>query len=47
MKEVAEQGITINAVARAVILAPMNDSTSEETLKYMISRISMRRFDWA
>lgn len=46
-KEVAADGITINAVAPAVIQTPMNSDTSEETLKYMISRIPMGRLGQA
>jgi 3-oxoacyl-[acyl-carrier protein] reductase len=42
-KEVAPFGITINALAPAVINTNMNADTSEETLKYMISRIPMGR----
>ena len=42
-KEVATEGITVNAIAPAVIKTPMNANTSEETLKYMISRIPMGR----
>lgn len=42
-KEVATEGITINALAPAVIRTPMNAGTSEETLKYMLSRIPMGR----
>jgi len=42
-KEVATEGITINTIAPAVIKTPMNAETSEETLKYMISRIPMGR----
>ena len=42
-KEVATEGISINAVAPAVIRTPMNADTSDETLKYMIARIPMGR----
>lgn len=42
-KELAPVGIIINALAPAVISTPMNSNTSEETLKYMISRIPLGR----
>ena len=42
-KEVAPDGISINCLAPAVIRTAMNVNTSEETLKYMISRIPMGR----
>jgi NAD(P)-dependent dehydrogenase (short-subunit alcohol dehydrogenase family) len=42
-KEIAPDGVTINAIAPAVIRTPMNADTSEETLKYMLARIPMGR----
>jgi len=42
-KEVAAEGITINALAPAVIRTPFNAGTSDETLKYMLARIPMGR----
>jgi NAD(P)-dependent dehydrogenase (short-subunit alcohol dehydrogenase family) len=42
-KEVAPDGVSVNAVAPAVIRTPMNADTSEETLKYMLARIPMGR----
>jgi len=42
-KEVAPDGIVINALAPAVIRTELNANTSDETLKYMLSRIPMGR----
>ena len=42
-KENAQNGITVNALAPAVIATPINENTSEEMLKYMISKIPMGR----
>jgi len=43
-KEVAPYGITVNAVAPAVIRSPMNNDVPEETMRYMLSRIPIGRF---
>ncbi|MCC6805034.1 MAG: SDR family oxidoreductase [Anaerolineae bacterium] len=42
-KEYAETGITVNGMAPALILTPMNQDTAPDTLKYLESRIPMRR----
>lgn len=42
-KEFAESGITINAVAPAVIRTPMNENTAPEQLRYMTDKIPMKR----
>lgn len=42
-KEVATQGIRVNAVAPAVIATPMLETISQETINYMTSRIPMGR----
>jgi 2-dehydro-3-deoxy-L-rhamnonate dehydrogenase (NAD+) len=42
-KEYATSGVTLNALAPAVIQTPMNQDTSPEQLKYMLDRIPMKR----
>ena len=42
-KELATTGVLVNAVTPAFIQTPMNVNTTEETLKYMISKIPMNR----
>ena len=42
-KEAATDGITINALAPAVIATPINANTAKETLDYMISKIPAGR----
>lgn len=42
-KEVAADGVIVNAIAPAVIATPMNADTAPEVLEYMISRIPMGR----
>ncbi len=42
-KEFADQGITINGIAPAVIATPMNLETEKQMLDYMIAKIPMKR----
>jgi 3-oxoacyl-[acyl-carrier protein] reductase len=42
-KEVAALGITVNALAPAVIKTPINENTSQELLDYMIAKIPAGR----
>ena len=42
-KEVAKDGIIVNAVAPALISTPMNADTTPEVLEYMLARIPMGR----
>lgn len=42
-KEVAPFGVTINTVAPALISTVLNNNVSEETLKYMLSKIPIGR----
>jgi len=42
-KEVASDGVIVNAVAPAVIATPMIEGVGQETLDYMVSKIPMGR----
>src|SRR5699024_3034019 len=43
-KEYADAGITINAIAPAVVQTAMVDALPEEQVKYMADKIPMKRF---
>ncbi len=42
-KEVAEDGVIVNAVAPAVIATPILDGVAQETIDYMVAKIPMGR----
>ena len=42
-KEVARDGVIVNAIAPAVIATPMNADTAPDVLEYMLARIPMGR----
>jgi NAD(P)-dependent dehydrogenase (short-subunit alcohol dehydrogenase family) len=42
-KELATDGVLVNAVAPAVIATPMNEATAPEVLDYMVAKIPMQR----
>lgn len=42
-KELATDGVLVNAIAPALFATPMNDDESEESLEYMLSMIPMHR----
>lgn len=42
-KEVAEDGVIVNAVAPAVIATPMLEGVAQETIDYMVAKIPMGR----
>tara|TARA_Y100000590_G_scaffold98746_1_gene112358 strand:+ start:4845 stop:5570 length:726 start_codon:yes stop_codon:yes gene_type:complete len=46
-KELAEDGVLVNAVAPAVIATPMNEDTDPEVLEYMLEKIPMGRIGQA
>ena len=42
-KELATDGVLVNAIAPALFATPMNDDESPESLEYMLGMIPMRR----
>ncbi len=42
-KEYAESGVTINAIAPAVVRTPLVDELPDETITYMTNKIPMKR----
>jgi 3-oxoacyl-[acyl-carrier protein] reductase len=42
-KELATEGVIVNAIAPAVIATPINVNTAQETIDYMVSKIPMGR----
>lgn len=42
-KEYADSGVTVNAIAPAVIFTELHDTMPQEQIKYMTSKIPMRR----
>ena len=46
-KEYAETGITVNALAPAVVRTAMVDALAPEVVKYMTDKIPMKRSVWS